>query len=491
MSIRQSAIKGAGYASAAVIAGRGTTFLSQWVLGWVLAKEDFAIFALVVGVMGFTNALSHGGAHILMLQGADRIDRVLPPGMKFAAIFDIGIPLIIAALALPIANAYDTPDLAPLLWIILGSFPLRLFGLPYRMRAAATGRFGDVSFADFAQNFVQQILIVVFALCGFGVFAFVLGQPIVNILDWLILRKRIGPAHETPGRPDALVTLLKPAALVLVSAVGITLAVGTTENLILGELAPAVLAYYFFAYRITASISQVFGSGIRSVLIPSFAKIKSEPIRMQAAAIKAQQTLFFITIPLFCVMSFMVGPAIHLLWQGKWDDSVIVAFALIIAVPYRLGLFLNRSYLEARGQWTTAAALVWADGILLASVVFLVCWFGLERTDESVTRDLITISFSIAGYRALGGLVLSLVALTFGGIRVRQMFPLMTVSIITTLAMLPTCYFYGGIPGTKISLADSATSIAIFVASYAVLGACFLRSQFRQAMLATSLGRRG
>ncbi|MCH2160398.1 MAG: oligosaccharide flippase family protein [Phycisphaerales bacterium] len=478
MSIRQSAIKGAGYASAAVIAGRSTTFLSQLILGWVLAKEDFAIFALAVGVMAFTNALSHGGAHILMLQASDRIDRVLPAGMRLAAIFDIGIPLIIAALAWPIAKSYGSPELAPILWIIVGSFPLRLLALPCRMRAAAKGQFGDVSFADFAQSFTQQLLIVLFALCGFGVFAFVLGQPIVNVLDWLILRKRIGPAEKGTSDPIPLKSLIKPASLVLVTALGIALAVGSAENLILGELAPAILAYYFFAYRITASINQVFGGSIRSVLVPSFAKIKEEPKRMQAAGVRACQTSFFVTIPLFYMIAFMIGPVIHFLWQGKWDESAIVAFALILAQPNRLGLFINRSFLEARGQWSAAAAMVWVDGILLALTVFLVA---------TKTKDLTTIAFTIAAYRGLGGLVLSLVALKLGGISLGRVLPLLMVPIVAALAMVPAWYFSGGHPGTNTSLLNSMVSIGIFAACYAVLGACFLRSQFRQTLSAISL----
>jgi PST family polysaccharide transporter len=480
MSIRHSAVKGASYASAAVLAGRSMTFVSQLVIGWVLVKEDFAIYALAVGVMGFTNALIHGGANILMLQGSDRIDRVLPAGMRLAVIFDIGIPLIIAALAWPIAKAYDSSELAPILWIIAGSFPLCLLGLPYRMRAAAMGRFGDVSFANFTQSFTQQVLIITFALCGFGAFAFVLGQPIVNVLDWLILRKRIGPADEISDNPDSLKSLIKPAALVLVSALGIALAVGTAENLILGVFAsPLVLAYYFFAYRLTAAINQVFSSSIRSVLLPSFAKLKQEPERMQAAGVKAYQTCFFFTIPLFYMLAFIIGPIMHFLWQGKWDESAIVAFALILAQPTRLGLFISRSLLEAGSQWTTAAVLVWVDGILLALVVIFI----------APTNDLTTIAFAIAAYRGLGGLVLSLISLKLAGISMGRILPLLRVPIIASLAIVPAWYFSGGHPEANTSMVDSIVSSGIFVACYAVLGLCFLRSQFSQAISAVSLRR--
>ena len=95
MSVRKSAIKGAGYASIAAFAGRGSSFISQIILGWILAEDDFAMFAIAVGVMGFTNAMSHGGADIYMLQASNRIERVLPAGMKLATIFDVGIVVIV------------------------------------------------------------------------------------------------------------------------------------------------------------------------------------------------------------------------------------------------------------------------------------------------------------------------------------------------------------------------------------------------------------
>ena len=481
MSIRHSALKGASYASVAVVASRGMSFVSQLIIGWLLAKDDFAIYALAVGVMSFTNAMVHGGANILMFQGADRIDRVLPAGMKLATIFDIGIPIIIASLAWPIAQGYDTPELATILWIIAASFPLRLLGLPYRMRAAAEGRFGDVSFSDICQSLIQQTLLIVFALCGFGAFSFVLGLPIVNIIDWLILRKRLGPAVPSVDPPDPLKTLLKPAGMVLITSLGIALAVGTSENLILGKLAsPMILAYYFFGFRLTSAISQVFGGSIRSVLIPSFAKIKNEPQRMQTAAIKASQTLFFLTIPLFYTLAFMVGPIMHFLWQGNWDNSAIVAFALILAVPNRLGLFLNRSFLEANGRWGTTAVLVWVDGLLLATAVIL----------SATSNDLTTIAFSIAGYRAMGGLILSIIALKLGGVGFAKIMPLLKVPVIGYLSLAVSWYFSGGEPQSNIQVTNALLSIGIFLGCYLLLGTCFLKTQFKQTRSALSLRKK-
>ncbi len=486
MSVRHSAIKGAGYASIAAFAGRGSSFISQLILGWILAENDFAVFAIAIAVMGFTNALSHGGADIYMLQASDRIHRVLPAGMKLATIFDIGIPLIIAVLAWPIANAFQiddqsTHDIAYVLWIIAASFPLRLFGLSYRMRAAAELRFGEVSFADFAQNFTQQALIVIFALCGFGVFSFVLGQPIVNLLDWYILRKRIGPPSEISGPLVTLRSIIKPAGLILVTALGISLMVGTTENLILGELAPAILAYYFFAYRITGSIGRVFATGIRTVLVPSLAKIKSEPQRMQAAGIKACQMSFFVTVPIFYICALMIGPVMHFLWQGKWDNAAIVAFALLLEHPYRLILFINRSFLEANGKWATTAILVWVDGILFAITLILV---------TMQTQNLITIICTIAIYRGAVGLFLSLLALNLGGIHIKRLIPLLAVPLVSALAMLPTWYFSSSSLGGNISVVHSITSIGIFTASYILLGACFLRPQFKQTISTINLRRK-
>ena len=480
MSIRKSAIKGAGYTSAAVFTGRGFAFISQLVLGWILAPDDFATYALVVGVLGFTNALVHGGAHILMLQGADRINQVLPAGMRLATIFDIGIPLIIAALAWPIANAYDNAELAPMLWIIVASIPLRLLGLPYRMRAAAMGRFGDVSIADVCQNLAQHALVIIFAVVGFGPFAFVMGQPLVNLLDWLILRKRIGPAEKRTAPPDPLRTLLKPAGLVLVSALGISLAVGTTENLILGEFASElVLAYFFFGYRLASAINQVFGNGIRFVLVPSFAQLKSDPERMKAAGLKAFRTFDFFMMPVSFTLALLVGPIMHVLWQGKWDESIVVAFVLLLAAPTRLGLYLNRSFLEACGQWTTAAILVWVDGILLALVVFI----------AAPSNDLFTIAYAIGGYRAASGLAISLVTMKLYGIQVGRILPLLVVPILATIALVPALWFSGGYPGSNISFLDSLLSIGIFLGAYAVLVACFLRARTREAFSAMNIRR--
>ena len=458
--IRRNALRGMTYASASVIGSRGMTFLSQIVLGWLLSENDFATFAVVIGILNFSNALSHGGANLLLFQAGSRIEAVMPPALRLARFFDIGVPVVLAILAVPLSRLFDSTELVPLLLIVAASTPLRLLALPYRARAAASGQFGIVSATDVAQAVLQQTLIMGFAIAGFGVFSFVLGQPLVNTIDWLILRRRLGRPPKTAVEPDPLSGVARSAVYVLITAVGIAFATGGTEYLILREYASTlVLANYFFAFRLTAALGQVFGSGIRSVLIPSFSKLADEPERQRTAAVSALRTFLVLAIPVCGVFAMLAGPAIHLIWQGKWDASGVVALALILSTPGRLTLFMARSFLESTGGWSATAVLTWTDGIALAVVVFLVAG----------TDDLGTITWSVAGYRAVGGILLAITALILGGVRPGVAMGIIRTPVIGALAL--GVVFIAGLPlvsGTT-SIATGLMMASAFIVAYVIM----------------------
>ncbi len=438
------------------------TFVSQIVLGWLLSKDDFSTYAIVVGLLNFTGAITHGGANLLLLQASNRVESRIPPAIRLATIFDLSITLLLLAIALPMGHAFESEQLALLISIVALSTPLRILALPFRARAAASGSFGIVSLADVAQAVTQQCLIMAFAVSGFGVFSFVLGQPLVNLLDWLILR-RLVKRETKPERPreiDSLKSLLHPASLVLITAVGIAFATGGTEYLLLAAFStPMILAEYFFAYRLTAAIGLVFGSGIRTVLIPSFSRLADEPERQRVAALSAVRTFLALAI-LVCGVGGFLAPAImHMIWQGKWDGAAVAAAALLFSLPYRISLYLSRSFIESLGRWGRSAVLTWFDGICLAAVVWTI----------SGVDDLMIIAWAICTYRGLGGIALTMIALRAGGIRTRDTLRVATLPAVGVAAL--SILWLTGFPvvhGT-IDLRLSVSMAGVFVGIYLCL----------------------
>ena len=135
---------------------------------------------------------------------------------------------------------------------------------------------------------------------------------------------------------------------------------------------------------------------------------------------------------------------------------------------------------QANGKWGTTAGLVWADGLLLATVVIL----------SATSNDLTTIAFSIAGYRALGGLILSIIALKLGGVGFAKILPLLKVPVIGYLCLAVSWYFSGSEPQANIQVTNALISIGIFLGCYLLLGTCFLKTQFKQTRSALSLRKK-
>jgi O-antigen/teichoic acid export membrane protein len=229
---------------------------------------------------------------------------------------------------------------------------------------------------------------------------------------------------------------------------------------------------------LTSAVSLIFGSGIRSVLLPSFARLNHDRDRQEVAALSSIRIFLFIAIPT-CGLAAVVAPGlVHVLWQGKWDGAGIVVLALLLSLPFGLALYIARSLLEARGGWGRAAAMSWSNGVLITLVTI---WVG-------ASNDLPWIAGVIASYRALSGLLFITVILMMCRISPLRLAPMiMPVICIGAGSILVSQWCSGGFFPEEQTLRHSIMAAGGFIGSFVVLSAVFVRTGYMEVI--SRLGR--
>ena len=375
--------RGVAYAGVSVVCARFSSLIAQVVLGWLLAKDDFAVFAVAIGISQLAEALKHGGVLGLFQQRPNDFPDLIAPGVRVALSADLVIMGVMAVIALPMAHFYGMAELAPMLWIAAASVLLSLPGLRYRGAVARTRQFKEAAIADGSQAVARAAFAIVFALLGFGPLSFVMGLPVVAILDWLILRRWVVVPTGTISGAIGSRDLLKPAFWILVATVGTVLLSGTIEYLVLGRMfSEDMLANYFFGFQLTLAVSTLFAGSVRSVLMPSFGALAEDPARQTSALTRSLNGLTVSTSIALLLGSAIASPLIEVIWQGKWDGAGFVAMVLLAVLPARLNLLVARSFIEARGKWSLSALFTWTEG--LGSLVVTIVLALQDRLDVLV-----------------------------------------------------------------------------------------------------------
>jgi O-antigen/teichoic acid export membrane protein len=196
--------RNAAFALASQIATASFTALLTIVLVRVLGPEDYGVFALAISVASLVFlpadfGISQSTARFVAEHRGERgrVAEVMADGLKLKFISSGVICLILFALAEPIANAYNAPDLIwPLRAVALALFGQSMMGF-YRTAFEAIGRVRLNLRLVFSESAVEAGASIALVLAGTGVVGAACGRAIGyafgTALALYLARRAIGP----------------------------------------------------------------------------------------------------------------------------------------------------------------------------------------------------------------------------------------------------------------------------------------------------------
>jgi len=330
--------------------GKFATLITQVVLGWLLTKEDFGLYALALSVSASAALLRNGGTQQILIQKGSLYPELAPSIFKFSLIFN-SVACLFLLLVSPIAaEVYKAPELHLMLSIIAVSIVLMTpFGV-LRAKLIIDHRFKETSIVGLVSNITRQGSTVLCALMGLGYMSFIwpiLLEPVVLFLvsfyfvrEWL-KSKRLTFKIFKEIFAEAKWVMLGSLALALF-ATGQYFVIGLFEN-------KEMLGIYFFGFQLVIVVSVIITSAIETVFLPVLASLPDKQYKKSYI-----NTLFFISSISLIISALGFINAewlINFVWKGKWEQSIFVIQVLILTMPAILLTNFNKVVLESKGLW--------------------------------------------------------------------------------------------------------------------------------------------
>ncbi|EIE51094.1 polysaccharide biosynthesis protein [Citreicella sp. 357] len=363
----RTAARGMAWTALSLVVSKLLSFGSQVALGYLLAVDTYAVFALLTTAMIFVNGFQNPGVSKVLIQQHDRLDEILPDYSAFALwLGSIGLVLFLV-----VGIGFEmTYDVRPLFWVIALaalSIPLKAATTVYMAVMSVNYDFRAISMAEMKRSLFYYIVLVGAAALGAAGYTMALalvGATVVHV----VLLKRATPGLRLSWKlsPRRFWQMTMEMRWVLLSAFLFALGMNG-DYLLLGEMLTAEeLGYYFFGFTLVANLTVMISMGINQALLPLFSKLKHDlpQLRRQYLRISGAVTLM---MSIICIGLVGVGPVlVHLVWGGKWDPAIVVVVSIAAILPVRLTANLAGVVFESQGAWGwRLVTLIWDAGFIL------------------------------------------------------------------------------------------------------------------------------
>ena len=462
-SLRSHAIRGIVSVGIASVLIRSGGLISQLIAGRILTSTEFGLFAAALGVSTLSITGSSSLRPLLMerIAAGEDIDGLWRG--CFWIVTALSASLMIAAGS--ISGWMNEPDAAPVIRMTVAAAPLQFLAVHGMARVGAALQFTEISRIVTRSAFLRYVAVIGLALAGFGVYSLVIPLFVEAVVQVVLTTKLQGPPPSIFGGWFEGLRLYR-SQLLWVAVASVTLALSMTGDYAVLSLleTTASVGIYFFAFQLTAAITQPFTMAASSVLVPSFANASTtesvgnsffDAIRLQLAA----------TGFAFGGLALVGGTAMDLIWGGRWNAGSVVLIAIAVGTPFRMLNPLVNSLFQARSDFRAAGLLTGFNaGSLVAAVLIGAAIGGIDAVAVCVS-----ISFLV-----LGIVVVAIAGRAIGRSSGEAFQAMVVGSIPTALGLVAA---FGIFPGSIAPVGESLMRALIFVAVSGVLLYVLLRER--------------
>ncbi|MCD4685011.1 MAG: lipopolysaccharide biosynthesis protein [Anaerolineae bacterium] len=328
-----------------LIAGITTLTLTH-----LLDPQHFGLVAITVLAQLIIEHILPVGFHDALIQRPTLDDATLNSAFWSALAIAIAALLSVIILAVPLADAFDQPLLAPLLIAMSAAALLRSISTVPRALLSRRLDFRTLALARIAGMLVAGTGAVMFAALGAGAWSLIAQVALLNGIGALIVfRVTRWRPRRTISRP-ALTSLWQFAPSVAVFTILSTLITHADDQIIGYRLGTQALGYYTLAYAFMAwPVYDVLGR-VSAVLYPVFARLQNNPARLRTAYLESLQLATLCAFPLLTLIVITAPVLVPWLLGVTWEPIVIPTQLLTLGGLRAATGMLNGSVYRALGK---------------------------------------------------------------------------------------------------------------------------------------------
>lgn len=346
---------------------RAGGFLVQIVLGWILVKEEYGLFAITLSIASIFSCMRNGGTDQIIIQRGSEYATLAPRVATFSLMFNVFICILFLAVSEKIAIYYGEPELTSLLIVLAFGYLFATPGPILIAKLSIQKGFREISISNLITVLSKHVLTIVLALLGFGIFSLLIPlamQPLIGAVSAYFFAKS-WPSFSGFGN-IRMWNILQSSIWVIASNFAYQLS-SNVQYFIFGYyFSSSVIGVYFFAVQIINSPITLINNTVKSIVFPSLSVLVDDP-KYKNAVIKSIVVSYSIGA-LIGISGYLILPVLtDMIWKGKWNESIIFIRILCLIMPS--GILVNTLYeiLASSGFWRSRFYL------LIVSIFVEVC----------------------------------------------------------------------------------------------------------------------
>jgi O-antigen/teichoic acid export membrane protein len=371
--------RGAAWSTLDVIVSRVGNFALGVAIARIVAPKEFGVFAIALVVHTVVvNISDFGVSAALIRDDPERVSSGAPTVVTISLVASAALGGLVALLSGTLARALSSPAAATPIAIMALNLPLAGVTAVPSAILRREFRMERIFLADFANLAVSSVVVIVLALNGFGALALAWSWVAGQLATTLILLA-YRPGRYWPGWQAAEVRRLLDFGLPIVGSNLLALLVLNVDYIVVGHMLGArALGLYMLAFNISGWASNVFGTVIRSVSLPAFARLRLEGADMPAQFLKALRLVAGVTIPVCLIIGGLARPAVEAIYGPKWLPAASALVGLSVLGAGRILIELAGDYLVALGRTRSVmiALIPWLAA-LVATLVLVARPYGI------------------------------------------------------------------------------------------------------------------
>jgi teichuronic acid exporter len=319
--------------SGAVI--RITRLLTTIVLARFLTSYDYGLAAIVLTTNEFVRIFIRNGIGIRLIQAKEEnIENLAQSAYWLNWVLAFGLFAIQCLVAVVVAWFYrDRQLILPICAMGVGLLMIPLASVQASL-IQRENRFKIIAFVETIQFSTDNILSLIFAIAGWGMWAIVLPKIIVPpIWVYIILKNH-------PWRSNGKFVQKNWGELLSFgkNILGVELLNTLRSNLdylIVGKfLSIEALGIYYFAFNAGLGISLGIIGSIKSALLPHLCAVRTNFTQFKTRYISSLKTIALVIIPLVLLQSSLAPFYVPLVFGEKWIPAIPVLILICLsAIP--------------------------------------------------------------------------------------------------------------------------------------------------------------
>lgn len=334
MTLKKQAIGGIKWTSISMMIVSAAQFSQIAILARYLDPADFGLMAIIMVVIGFSQAFQDMGISNAIIQRKNITHTQLSSLYWLNIGSGIILSIIIVAMSPLVALFYDEPRITELIVILSSVFILVAIGNQYRVLCQKALDFRIMEIINMIAAIVSLVVAITLAVQDFGVMSLVVAMlsqaGIASLLFlWVGLRRYHKPSliyrhSELQGFYGFGLYQMGERSINYISS--------NADKLLIGKLVGMnAVGFYNLAWQLIIFPLAKINPIVNKVAFPVYSKVQNDPVALNRYYSFNVKVLSMVTIPLLAFLFFFSHEIVSVVFGEGWEATagLLPALALV------------------------------------------------------------------------------------------------------------------------------------------------------------------